>query len=451
MIKFYRRIAVAMAITFLVFTSLAQEASETSQENESTEQTAQKETTDESGSSASESSDDGIPTDPEAIASGESIFTGNCKQCHAIHERVIGPALAGVHERLEIPYLMQWIRNSQKVIASGDEYAVNLYEEYDQVAMPAYNFSDEEIMSLLAYIKDETAKGPPQEKTESTAGGEETAASASSPLDSTYLVAVLVVLVVVLVLILVVLGLIISVLTKYLKEQKDLDEADAEVVHQRVDMMAFFKSNAFLGTVVFIFTALVLKTLIDGAFSIGVQQGYQPTQPIAFSHKLHAGQYEIDCNYCHTGVRKSKSANIPSANICMNCHSEIKTESEEIQKIYAAIDYDPETKEYGNDIQPIEWVRIHNLPDLAYFNHAQHVKVGGLECQTCHGPIEEMEVVYQHANLTMGWCINCHRETEVNTEDNGYYDKLVKLHEEKSKEPMKVEDIGGLECSKCHY
>ena len=125
----------------------------------------------------------------------------------------------------------------------------------------------------------------------------------------------------------------------------------------------------------------------------------------------------------------------------MNCHSSIKTESDEIQKIYAAVENN----------EPIQWVRIHNLPDLAYFNHQQHVSVGNIECQTCHGPIEEMDVVYQYAPLTMGWCINCHRDTDVSAKGNAYYDNLVELHEAKSKEPMKVEDIGGLECAKCHY
>ncbi len=267
----------------------------------------------------------------------------------------------------------------------------------------------------------------------------------------------MIVLVVVLVLILVVLALIVSVLTKYIKDQKEVDEADKELVNQKVDLGKLLKSDFVIGSVVFIFTAILLKTLIDGAFTIGVQQGYQPTQPIAFSHALHAGNYEIDCQYCHTGVRKAKSANIPSLNICMNCHSGIQNVggepgiSPEIAKIYKAIDYNPETAEYGDNPQPIEWVRIHNLPDLAYFNHAQHVQVGGLDCETCHGPIEEMEVVYQYSTLTMGWCINCHRETEVNSKGNDYYNKLVKLHEEKSKEPMTVEDIGGLECAKCHY
>jgi mono/diheme cytochrome c family protein len=396
-----------------------------------------------------------ISEEPDVVAAGEALFTANCKQCHQVHKKVIGPALAGATDRLEVSWLIPWIKNSQKVIASGDAYAVALYEEYGKAQMQSFNLADGEIMSILAYVKAETVKGPPVEEVVVVAEGGGDASSNSA--NSGYFTAVLIVLVIVLVLILVVLGLIVSVLTKYLKEQKDIDPADSEVVNQRVDVIAFFKSNAFIGIVVFFFTALVLKTVIDGAFTIGVQQGYQPTQPINYSHKLHAGQYEIDCNYCHTGVRKSKSANIPSPNICMNCHSNIKNVggqpgiSTEISKIYAAVDYNPETGEYGNNTKPIEWVRIHNLPDLAYFNHSQHVAVAEIECQTCHGPIQEMDVVYQYSNLTMGWCINCHRETDVNTKGNAYYDKLVKLHKDKSKEPMKVEDIGGLECSKCHY
>ena len=395
-----------------------------------------------------------ISEEADVVAAGEALFTANCKQCHQVHKKVIGPALAGVTERRDVAWLIPWIKNSQKVIASGDEYAVALYEEYGKAQMQSFTLSDDEILSILAYVNAETVKGPPVEETVVVADG---GGDAGQNADSGYVTAVLVVIVVVLVLILVVLGLIVSVLTKYLKDQKDLDPVDAEVVNQRMDMMAFLKSNAFVGIVVFFFTALILKTVIDGAFTIGVQQGYQPTQPINYSHKLHAGQYEIDCNYCHTGVRKSKSANIPSPNICMNCHSIIKNVggqpgiSPEISKIYAAVDFNPETGEYGNNTKPIEWVRIHNLPDLAYFNHSQHVAVAEIECQTCHGPIQEMDVVYQYSNLTMGWCINCHRETDVNTKGNAYYDKLVKLHKEKSKEPMKVEDIGGLECSKCHY
>ncbi|MEQ8548640.1 MAG: cytochrome c3 family protein [Cyclobacteriaceae bacterium] len=396
-------------------------------------------------------SEDGIPTDDGIVSAGESLYKANCTQCHALNEVVIGPALKDVHERRSKSWLISWIKNSQKLIQSGDETAVELWEEYKPTVMPAYPFSDEEITSILAYVKVESEKEVVPDQPVATSGGTATAGSTEGSVSSSYLTAVLIVLIVVLVLILVVLGLIVSILTKYLKDQKDLDSADIEIVEEKTDFQKIFKSDFVIGSVVFIFTALLLKTLIDGAFSIGVQQGYQPTQPIAFSHELHAGQYEIDCQYCHTGVRDAKSANIPSPNICMNCHSAIKTESPEIQKIYAAIDYDPSSGEYGDNTKPIEWVRIHNLPDLAYFNHSQHVKVGGLECETCHGPINEMPVVYQYSTLTMGWCINCHRETDVNTKGNDYYTNLVELHKETSKEPLKVEDIGGLECSKCHY
>jgi mono/diheme cytochrome c family protein len=390
--------------------------------------------------------------DPAIIASGEKLYNANCTQCHAINEVVIGPALKGIEERRERPWLISWIKNSQKVIESGDEYAVALYEKYKKVAMPAYPFTDAEIISVLEYI-DVASKVVPQVAAVVATGEKNGAEGSNEGMSNTFMYAILIVFIFVLGLILVVLGLIISLLTKYIGTTNEVSREDQElIVDQEVDIFAFVKSNTVLGMIIFIFVAVGLKTGIDGLFTIGVQQGYMPTQPIAYSHELHAGQYEIDCNYCHTGVRKSKSANIPSANICMNCHVAIKTESKEIQKIYAAIDYDPETGEYGEDTQPIEWVRVHNLPDLAYFNHSQHVKVGGLECETCHGPIKEMEVVYQYSNLTMGWCINCHRETNVKSKGNDYYTNLVELHNEKNtKEPMKVEDIGGLECSKCHY
>ncbi|MCV9387671.1 c-type cytochrome [Reichenbachiella ulvae] len=382
---------------------------------------------------------DEIPTDEAVISSGEKLFKANCTVCHAVHEKVVGPALKDVHKRRDVAWITAFVQNSQKVIQGGDEYAVKLYEEYNKTQMTSFDFSEEEILSIVAYLKAESAKEPVAAAAATDTAAAGGAATAQEP--SGVVNILMVVILIVLVLILVVLAMIISVLKKYLAQKEGLAEEDQDIVNQSFDLVALVKSNAFLGLVAFIFTAIVLKSVIDGLFTIGVQQGYEPTQPIAFSHKIHAGDNQIDCNYCHTGVRKSKNANIPSPNICMNCHSAIKTESPEIQKIYAAVEND----------QPIEWVRIHNLPDLAYFNHSQHVAVGEIECQTCHGPVEEMDVVYQYAPLTMGWCINCHRETDVNTKGNEYYDNLVEMHAEHSKEPMKVEDIGGLECSKCHY
>ncbi|MFC0264021.1 c-type cytochrome [Fontibacter flavus] len=379
----------------------------------------------------------------EAISAGKSVFNANCKTCHQLDRKAVGPALRGLTDRRSIDWAKKFIRNSQALIASGDADAVGIYNEFNQLVMPNHEFlSDDDVMNLLAYIE-YGDKADPAAAAATGDGAQVAGGGAGIP--SEYLTIILGVLVLVLLLILIVLGLIISILTKYLKNQQ-LDAEDEEFINQKSDFKKLFRSDAFVIIITTLVIALVAKTAIDELYTVGVQQGYAPKQPIAFSHQLHAGQYEIECQYCHTGVELGKSANIPSANICMNCHAHIQNVggqegiSPEIAKIYAAVDNN----------QPIEWVRVHNLPDLSYFNHAQHVAVGGVECQTCHGPIEEMEVVYQHSSLTMGWCIDCHRQTDIKSQGNEYYDKLVQLHSG-SKDALKVKDIGGLECAKCHY
>lgn len=436
----------------LTFTAFAQsDSAEAQSEGAASEEAAPEEAAQGGGA-------DGIPTSEAAISEGSSIFKNNCAVCHAIDAQVVGPALKGVTERRPLPWLISFISNSQKVISSGDEYAVQLYNKFNKTVMPPFtSLSEDQIKSVLGYIQSESNAAP---AADAQAGGDgataanqgERGGTQSGGIASEYLTIILIGLIVVLVLILLVLVLIISVLTRFLNQRTDLDEEDREIINRQTNYKKIVTSSPFIGIAIFIFLTIAVKVGLDGLYSVGIQQGYMPKQPIAFSHELHAGQYEIPCQYCHTGVMKSKTANIPSANICMNCHQEIKTESPEIQKIFAAIDFDPETRTYGNNKKPIEWVRVHNLPDLAYFSHAQHVNVGGLECQTCHGPIQEMPVVYQYANLTMGWCINCHRETQVNAKGNAYYDKLVELHQAANpNEPMTVDNIGGLECSKCHY
>jgi len=382
--------------------------------------------------------------DQNIVNNGESLFKGNCTVCHAINEVVIGPALRDVHERQSEEWLYAFIKNSQKVIKSGDEYAVDLYNQYNQTLMTSFDFSDDELNAILTYIKSESVKEVQVAVVDNAVeGGEVSSSSISS--DNFYLsLGLNIVLLLVLIFILLRFT---NLSKKYviLKDNQNkgklLDDDDKEIVDSGFKINKFIKSNKVVGIASFVFIAVFVKSCIDGLYTIGIQQNYQPTQPIAFSHKIHAGQYEIDCNYCHTGVNISKSANIPAVNICMNCHGVINTDKPEIQKILTAYE----------ENRPIEWVRVHNLPDLAYFNHSQHVAVGGIECSTCHGPIEEMDVVYQYSELTMGWCINCHRESEINSKGNDYYDKLVELHKSSSKEPLKVEDIGGLECSKCHY
>jgi mono/diheme cytochrome c family protein len=383
-----------------------------------------------------------IPTDEASIAAGEQLFNTNCKTCHRVSQRLIGPPLAGVYERApSIDWIKNFVRNSSAVIASGDPYAVNLYNEYNKVMMTSFPLKDEEIMNILGYIKAEEVaeKEEAPEADPTTTGGGGTGGTPQ------YLNLILIGMIVILILLIVILIFLLSAIKRFL-DQRPLTEEEREVVHpQRIDFGAITRSRGFIFAFVFIVAALGFKAVIHALYSVGVQKGYAPEQPIAFSHKIHAGQYEIDCKYCHTGVTKGKLATIPSVNICMNCHNQIKSGTNtgeiEIGKIVRAF----------NENKPVEWVRVHNLPDLAYFNHAQHVNVGQIECQTCHGPIQEMDVVRQHSLLTMGWCIDCHRTTEVNSQGNAYYDKLMELHDPSGKSKMTVEDIGGVECSKCHF
>jgi mono/diheme cytochrome c family protein len=384
------------------------------------------------------------------VQAGAALFKNNCATCHALNEKLVGPPLRDVHKKHKLPWLINWIRNSSKMVQSGDKEAVAIFNEFDKQQMPSFGLSDDEITSIVKYIEVESATAataptgtPANDQAAPGATDGPGGAAAGAATDSgKYLHIVLIALIVVLIVMVIVLLIIANLMKDYLRGKKDLDGNDLELVEQRFDFSRIYKSRAVQVIVGLIFVVVLTDIAIEETYGVGLQQGYQPRQPIAFSHKLHAGEHQIDCNYCHTSVYKSKNANIPSANICMNCHSQIKKESPEIRKIYAAIEKD----------RPIEWVRVHNLPDLAYFNHSQHTKVGGIECQTCHGPIETMNVVYQFSPLTMGWCINCHREQPLNTEGNAYYNNLVKLHDQANKgAAFTVSSNGGTECSKCHY
>lgn len=387
-----------------------------------------------------------LPTSEEAISQGQTLFKNNCVVCHQVHQQLVGPALANVTERRPIDWLIPFIINSQRVIQEGDSYAVELYEEFNKTVMPSFDFSDEEVLSILAYINQESQQAPEVAAEDQLGQQPDTAATQEAP---AYLNAILIGVLIVLALILVVLLLIVSILTKYIKQREDLGDEEKAQLAGKVKAKTFFTSRPVIGIIAFIFIAILLKSVIDQLYHVGVQEGYAPAQPVWFSHKIHAGTYQIDCNYCHTGAMDGKNAGIPSVNVCMNCHNPENggitlgtvTGETELAKVINA---------YQNE-EPIEWIRVHNLPDLSYFNHAQHVNVAGIECQTCHGPIEEMDVVQQASTLTMGWCIDCHRTTPVNTEGNEYYDKLVEIHSEISGEPLTVDMIGGTECFRCHY
>lgn len=385
-----------------------------------------------------------------AQADGEALFKAQCAACHSTGDnKVIGPGLKDVHTRKPEAWLIKWIRNSSELIKAGDDYAVKIYNDYNQTAMPSFALTDDEIKAVLAYVKKEgeaAAAAAP-----AAAPGGAAAAPAEEGFPWTKFSVVLVLLVLFLSL-----GKVKKGLERAIRAKDGLPEP-APVTSKQASKNWIRGNKKLIAVGLLILVAWGSVKGWNALAGIGIQQDYAPEQPIKFSHKLHVGQNGISCQYCHSGAEKSRHANIPSPNVCMNCHKYVQQGpvygKEEIAKIYKALDYDPNTGVYGPNPKPIQWIRVHNLPDLAYFNHAQHVTVGGIECQTCHGPVQEMDVMRQHSPLTMGWCIDCHRTTEVKMEGNAYY---TELHEKLKKQygpeaKLTVDKIGGLECARCHY
>ena len=381
--------------------------------------------------------------DSLAVQKGEEIFKTNCVSCHSIGKNaLIGPGLEGVANKRKKEWLKKWINSSSDFIASGDPDAIAIYEEWNKVAMTSFYFEDEDFDALYAYLKN-----PPIQ--EDIVSADLTLAEDQGVRTSTKLMFIA--------LFLLMLVYLLTSLKNKLKESLGQEtETIPETLLSQFNLFVSENRNVVFAS--FACLIVVLKFSFDTMIGEGVYSQYQPEQPIAFSHTVHAGENGVDCNYCHSSARKSKHSGIPSANVCMNCHTYINegkiTGTTEIAKIYDAVGFDPNTRSYieGYEQKPIKWVRIHNLPDLSYFNHSQHVVAGKIECQTCHGPIEEMDVVYQHAELTMGWCVDCHRTTEVAMEGNEYYTELHDQLKEKYKgEKITVDKIGGIECAKCHY
>jgi cytochrome c551/c552 len=386
------------------------------------------------------------------------LFKANCGSCHKpSDQKLVGPGLKGVRSRWpEEAKLIAWVKNSAAFLATGDAYANKIYEEYGKSPMPAQNLSDAEIVAIIDWA--DKGGDAPAAATPDAAGAGATAAPVAETSAESYAYILIAVGIILLILIRV-LSSVKASLESLVNEKKGISVEPKPVLSPTEQFRYWASNNKKLVAVIsLILVTWVLKQGWDGMMGIGVYQGYAPEQPIKFSHKLHAGDNKIACQYCHSGVEKSKHANIPSANVCMNCHMYIQEGPNygktEIGKIYAALDYNPETRSYGPNQKPIKWIRVHSLPDHAYFNHSQHVAVGKIECASCHGAIDSMEVVQQHAPLTMGWCIDCHRKTEVDT-DNKYYESLHKqfVNDPKYRKGDKftIGSIGGLECSKCHY
>ncbi len=441
---------------------------------------------------------------PSADA-GKTLFRNYCATCHA-KSMVIdgtGPALAGAEERwADYPRedLYGWVRNSQAMISAGHPRAVELWDEWKSPMTAWPNLTDEDIESILLHVDAVVNAAPVVDSGGGNVGSQQSSGGSYSWLYWILFAA---------------LGALALILMNYISGLNKLVAAKGNETYVEKPLLRRIFSKPVVSLLILAAVIFGGYTTVTNAIQLGRQQGYEPDQPINFSHAIHAGENGIDCQYCHDGARRSKHAVIPATNTCMNCHSAIKNGSnfgtEELTKIYASVGYDPLNNTYIKDYEklsqeevreiytkwitdqylsdnslnkldrkgtkevarqvdglfssltndqkkdvqgPVEWVRIHNLPDHVYFNHSQHVVAGEVECQTCHGKVEEMDVVSQYAPLSMGWCINCHRETEVNFKGNEYYANYELYHEQLAsgeKEKITVEDIGGLECQKCHY
>ncbi len=390
---------------------------------------------------------------------GKELFNANCAACHKLDAKSTGPALRGVAGKYEMSWIYKWVHNSSDLIKSGDAAAVKVFEENNKVVMTAFpQLSEGDIDNIIAYTS------TPKEEAPAVAGasvaGAEGAVASQDGLSNNVVLGALALVMLMLV---VMLFLVNNVLRKVAKA----NNIEVEPKEPRISIWKAFVKNQFLVLVSAIFLLLAGAYLVYGfLMQVGVDQEYAPIQPIHYSHKIHAGDNEINCKYCHSAARVSKNAGIPSLNVCMNCHKNISEVAEstatpeyskafydeQIQKLYTAVGWDKTTQSYTGKTQPVKWVRIHNLPDFVYFNHSQHVTVAGIECQTCHGPVQEYEIQKQFAPLTMGWCIDCHRKTDVKMEGNEYY---AKIHEQLSKkygvDKLTAAQMGGLECGKCHY
>ena len=396
---------------------------------------------------------------------GAKIFKQNCAVCHSSHtdQKLTGPGLLGVFDRIpKGDWIHKWIMNSDKVAASGDPYAKKIKGENGNAQMTAFEgqLTDKDIDAVVAFLKGPPPAGP----TTTTTGGktDDVVVEEKGGIDPLYL------LLAGIVIIAIIIGALRSVRQSlqntYNRKEGKAENADMTFGQEIKQWISGHRR--LVGVFVIIIGFVGMKGCWNACFDIGVyynwetKKGYKPEQPIKFSHKIHAGDNEIACQYCHNTVEKSRHAGIPSVNVCMNCHKGIsKTANEgseaQIAKIYNAAGFNAKTGVYDMPQNPLKWIKVHNLPDHVYFNHSQHVVVGKQECATCHGDVKKMTVAEQQSPLTMKWCIECHRKTEVAMEGNPYYDRLHKALKEKYKGQydvkFTVDKIGGLECAKCHY
>lgn len=400
---------------------------------------------------------------------GAKLFKQNCAVCHSIGtQKLTGPGLAGVFDRVPKPaeaWLHAWILDNKAVIKSGDAYAKKILAENGNADMTVFKgtLSDQDVDDVIAYLKNP----PPPPTTSSTTGtttdgGEVASNEAKGGIDPLYLLLGAIVIIAIMA------GALRSVrfaMQNAARRAAGKEEEPSLTYWEEIKQW-MGSHRRLVGVFCIIIVCGGMKSCWDACYNIGVyydwktQKGYHPEQPIKFSHKIHAGDNEIACQYCHNSVEKSRHAGIPTVNVCMNCHKGIQegptTGKTEIAKIYAAAGFNADKGTYDVSKQnPIKWIKVHNLPDFVFFSHQQHVVVGKQDCANCHGDVKKMTTVEQKSPLTMKWCVECHRKTEVAMDGNPYYDRLHAALKEKYKGQrdvkFTVEKIGGLECGKCHY
>lgn len=424
---------------------------------------------------------------------GEKLFKANCAACHALDKQLVGPSLGGVVDRLkkeqnlDTDWLHKWIKDNKSLRESGDKYAIEVYEKFNKTEMlPFPNLTDQDIDDILEYTTNPPAAEPAAADASATGAGTDAnslAALEAAKKESVNSKIILISLVAIGALLLWLL-LKLQQLVK-LQQSEELSELNA---NRAVSLGDLYRKYHYVGKgVLVVLGVLAAYGIWNWLMWIGVYKGYKPEQPIYFSHKIHAGENKIDCQLCHSSAKYGKVSEIPSMNVCMNCHRTISEYNGkymepgkdkafydgEIQKIYAATGWDPASQQYTGKTQPVEWVRIHNMPDFVYFDHSQHVVAGeqaiisshnkknpeakiDVVCKACHGQVDTMNVVQMANDFTMGWCIECHRTTEVDM-NNGYNKEYFKnLHDKLKKQygsgtKITVDAIGGLECGKCHY
>ena len=420
---------------------------------------------------------------------GEKLFKANCTACHALDKQLVGPALGGVVDRLkkeqnlDTDWIRKWVKDNKALRASGDKYANEVFAKFNKTEMLAFsNLSDKDIDDILEY----TTNPPAPEPAADAATASDTnsvAALEMAQKQSTNSKVILISLIAIG-------GLLLWLLLKLrqLVKLQQTEELAGLNATRAVSFGDMYRKYSYIGKGVLVVLGIFAAYGIwNWLMWVGVYKGYKPEQPIYFSHKIHAGENKIDCQLCHSSAKYGKVSEVPSMNVCMNCHkmiSEYKGKyiepgkdkafyDGEIQKIYSAVGWDPASQQYTGKTQPVEWTRIHNMPDFVYFNHAQHVVAGenaiitsfnknnpeakiDVVCKACHGQIDTMNVVQMANDFTMGWCIECHRTTEVDM-TNGYNKEYFKnLHDKLKKQygsgtKVTVAAIGGLECGKCHY